>query len=439
MKAKDRTRGIVAVAAACAGIALFGTPTIPADSVRMTQNSMRTVTVTYVLGDENNQEPAIVTVDFETNVTGTAEGPWASIGTRNFRGVAGDVNKVVAPGTNRITWAAYKDWPDRHVTNGNFRARVKAWAKTCPPDYMVIDLSVSGSRSYYLDEDALPLGIEDDYYRKDALVMRKIPAAGVKWRMGSPGTEKGRYASLEGTHYVTLSDDYYMGVFPVTRWQYARIMGTSVASIAADRQCQVMTRLSWNKIRYNNDNTTTGLNGGTWPVDRTVRTDSPIGMLRTKTGIESFDLPTMAQWEFACRAGTSSALYTGHELSVSDPSLSVSDPELDEIAWYCGNTADCPPRVGVKKPNGWGLYDMYGSTYEWCLDWYHTSWQENEDDPVGPDSTTETPLQRYLGSSAYNCQPKYCRSAYRNHIPPSNAYSQYDILGFRVKCLAVAP
>ena len=85
MRTVARTMAAGAVCALMLGGVCRATPTIPADSVTMTQNSTRKVTVTYVLGDAENQEPAVVTVDFETNVTGTVEGPWASIGTRNFR------------------------------------------------------------------------------------------------------------------------------------------------------------------------------------------------------------------------------------------------------------------------------------------------------------------------------------------------------------------
>jgi len=414
------------------------TPVIPADSVSVSQNAGRVVTVTYTLGDENNQESAIVTVDFETNVTGTVEGPWVSIGERNFRNVNGFVNKVVEPGTHTIIWAPRETWPDRVIQGGNFRAKVKAWAKTCPPDYLAIDL-VAPMRYYYTSTNALPFDIGDDICRKDILLMRKIPAAGVEWRMGAPDGEKGkgvnnRYTAMETTHYVTLSSDYYFGVFLITRWQYARIMGDS-AIASLQKPCQAVTGMSYDLVRYAGQ--TTAASGNVWPTDKSVNSGSMLYRLRQMSGIDTFDLPTSAQWEFACRAGTSSALYTGLELASSDPNaLDSEDTNLNDIAWYRFNTGGvCPDRVGTKLPNGWGLYDLYGTVYEWCLDFARTAWSTNELDPEGPVSGT----QRFQVGGVNNDCPARCRSAFRMGRDPSSAYPGAEIFGVRVVCGVAAP
>ncbi len=447
-------RGARLSAALCAGTAIIAamspamlcaTPVIPEESVSISQDASHVVRVGYTLGEGDNEEEAIVTVDFETNVTGTAEGPWASIGSANFRNVGGDVNKVMLPGTRTIVWRPNRDWPDRYITGGNFRARVKAWAKTCPPDYMVCDLAIPGTRHFYADQDALPLGIESDEYRKDLLLMRKAPAANVTWRMGAPsnelGTDFSKYTN-EVTHLVTLSSDYYIGVFPVTRWQYARMTNTSVADL--ENPCHPQTGISYNGIRYNsNSNTAKGKNGGVWPQDTTVTDDSPMKRLRDLTALPTFDLPTSAQWEFACRAGTSSALNSGKNLTTL--STSVEDVNLSEVAWYAFNRPtteeNAQVRVGLKKPNNWGIYDMLGMVHELCLDWYCGF---THDSTIDPEVGVSSGIHRFARGGAINSAPSSCRSAASTSSTAAfETYIRNDvdlkILGFRVKCSAIIP
>ncbi|MBR4653445.1 MAG: formylglycine-generating enzyme family protein [Kiritimatiellae bacterium] len=443
-------RGARLSAALCAGTAIIAamspamlcaTPVIPEESVSISQDASHVVRVGYTLGEGDNEEAAIVTVDFETNVTGTAEGPWASIGSANFRNVGGDVNKVVLPGARTIVWRPNRDWPDRYITGGNFRARVKAWAKTCPPDYMVCDLAIPGARYFYTDADALPGGIESDEYRKDMLLMRKIPAANVTWRMGSPENEKGRDAGYtnEVTHLVTLKSDYYIGVFPVTRWQHSRIYGESVANVV--NPCNPRTGISYNGLRYGaSSQSAHGLNGGVWPLDTTVAVGSTMHKLREITGLPTFDLPTSAQWEFACRAGTSSALNSGKELLATGTG---ADANLMEIAWYAYNSPAVgePLSVGQKKPNNWGLYDMIGLVHELCLDWYCIF---THDSTMDPEVGAADGQVRFARGGARNSAAAACRSAYSTKsTAPSETYvrsgTDLEILGYRVKCSAVIP
>ena len=436
MNSRTAILGIAAVGVSSLALA---TPVIPEDGVTIRQNANHVVTVSYTLGDGQNQEPAIVTVDFETNVTGTAEGPWVSIGERNFRNVDGFVNKVVEPGARTITWRPRRTWPDHVIAGGNFRARVKAWAKSCPPDYMAINLLAPGLVNYYTSTNALPFDLGDDICRTEILLMRKIPAANVEWRMGAPTTENGygvKGGNFEATHYVTLTKDYYMGVFPVTRYQYAVVQGADCSALA--KPCQAHVGISWNGARYGSDNTkTVAGTSETWPVNKAVNQGSFIYNIRQRTGIASFDLPTSAQWEFACRAGTSSALYNGKELASANPKdVNAVDESLADIAWYNGNCHGVlPDHVGLLQPNGWGLYDLYGSVYEWCLDFSRGVWEASEVDPEGPTSGT----QRFQVGGVNNDRPAICRSAFRMGRDPGSSYLQYEIFGFRIQCDAVAP
>ena len=105
-----------------------------------------------------------------------------------------------------------------------------------------------------------------------------------------------------------------------------------------------------------------------------------MGVLRAKAGMV-FDLPTEAQWEYACRAGTTTAVNTGKNLTNGS-----SDPAMDEVATYSHNMGGNYSTVGSYLPNAWGLYDMHGNVAEWCLDWYHhlmnETYMEAETDPV---------------------------------------------------------
>ncbi|MBR5605885.1 MAG: formylglycine-generating enzyme family protein, partial [Verrucomicrobia bacterium] len=196
--------------------------------------------------------------------------------------------------------------------------------------------------------------------------------------MGSPEDEVGRWAD-ETQHQVTLTQGYWMSKYMVTEAQYDAITGG--------------TRVSWGAVsmRWN-----TALNF----CAKLTEQERAAG--RLPEGYE-YTLPTEAQWEYACRAGTTTALNSGKNLS-SD----VSCPEMDEVGWYWGNVP--PDSVGLKKPNAWGLYDMHGYRFEWCLDWYEADYPtEPVIDPTGP-STGKFRVIRG-GSTIYHAGR--CRSAFR--------------------------
>lgn len=161
-----------------------------------------------------------------------------------------------------------------------------------------------------------------------------------------------------------------------------------------------------------------------------------------------FQLPTEAQWEYACRAGTQTALYSGPLEILGD----TNAPALDPIAWYGGNSGhefDHPNpiqllkrvrqydfgsagtrRVKEKAPNPWGLYDMLGNVWEWCSDWNGEYSSKPQTDPVGPESGSP----RVVRGGGWIVNARNVRSAFRNWYDPG---SRFDALGFRC-CLSSA-
>jgi formylglycine-generating enzyme required for sulfatase activity len=134
--------------------------------------------------------------------------------------------------------------------------------------------------------------------------------------------------------------------------------------------------------------------------------------LSAKEG-RSYRLPTEAEWEYACRAGTIVQYYWGAEMN-------------DDSCWYNGNSGEKTSDVGLKKPNGWGLYDMSGNVWEWCSDWYSEQYQaESQTDPLGPLSGE----YRILRGGAWNNNVRRCLSSFRAYCGPMYRYSS---IGFRV-------
>ena len=125
------------VTAILSASALFAEPRVDQSAVTLAQDSQsRLVTVGYEL----TGEPAVITVDFQTNTLANAAGDWVSIGDVNFTNVIGDVNQVVQIGSHSIYWQPDKSWPDQRINDGRIRAVVKAWATNAPPDYCAVCL-----------------------------------------------------------------------------------------------------------------------------------------------------------------------------------------------------------------------------------------------------------------------------------------------------------
>ena len=213
-----------------------------------------------------------------------------------------------------------------------------------------------------------------------------IPAG--EFMMGSPSGEGGRDSDEGPLRRVKLSKGFYMGIYEVTQAQYRAIMGTNPSYFKGD----------------------------TNPVDR-VTWDDATEFCRKVSRNEgkACRLPTEAEWEYACRVGTETRFSFGDNYS-----------SLGDYAWYNGNSSSRTRSVGQKKPNTFGLYDMYGNVWEWCSDWPAGSYANTgSTDPQGSSSGTS----RALRGGGWCGSPDVCRSADRNRVKPGVTY---DYFGFRV-------
>ena len=399
---------IAAVAAVFAASVAMAAPGVSGVTM-MQDNATRLVTINYTLEDE----PAIVTIDICTN--------GVSIGGRNLRYFSGDVNKKLGLGAHSATWQPRKAWPG-HVIDSGVTAVVTAWATNCPPDYMVTSLVAENSTRFYASEESLPYDVTNNLFKTEYLVMRKIPAGGVLWRMGSPNTEVGRPTNgRETPHLVTLLNDFYIGVFPVTQRQYELIHGDRPSNwTSGGDKTRPVERVSWEDLRGS-------MSSYVWPANgHEVDSSTFIGILRRHTGISSFDLPVEAQWEFACRAESAEALYTGQ---------GASDATVEPLAWYSENSAVDGTKkthsVGLKEKNGYGLYDMLGNVWEWCLDAFQTD-ITTCDPNYGVSSTT---VNRVSRGGCYQSGASDVRAARRSSDSGS---TKYNYIGFRIACAAEA-
>ena len=323
----------------------------------------------------------------------------------------------VMAGKHRLVWDAGADAPN--VVSGDVTIDVQALVGTGA--YLVIDLSGGPNAASYPVSylGAEPQGGWTDEYKTDKLVLRMIQPG--TFTMGSPAGEVGR-KSDETQHEVAISRPFYMGVFQVTQKQYQLVMGSYPLSYKGDMR--PVEYVSWNTIRGNSST-------HNWPNVKTVDPSTFIGKLRSKAGLEGIDLPTEAQWEYACRAGTTTALNSGKNLTSTS-----SDANMNEVGCYYynytvskGGYTEGHKNVGSYQPNEWGLYDMHGNVWEWCLDWYGSYATSAVTDPEGPASGS----YRVIRGGGWNYYASYCRSAYRNYYYPSSYYINY---GFRLCCSA---
>jgi formylglycine-generating enzyme required for sulfatase activity len=195
-------------------------------------------------------------------------------------------------------------------------------------------------------------------------------------------------------HQVTISHPFFIGATDVTQAQWTAVMGNNPAHFKGDTRPVEM--VSW-------DDTLAF-------CKKLTEREQAAGRLPAGW---AFNLPTSAQWEYACRAGTTGD-YAG---------------DVEAMAWYDTNSDDTTHPVAQKQPNAWGLYDMHGNVYQWCLDWAGSYTGEPETDPTGP----ATGSNRVMRGGAWDVGAPQCRSAGR---VGDDHRSRFYSLGFRAVLVA---
>lgn len=214
------------------------------------------------------------------------------------------------------------------------------------------------------------------------------------FKMGSPENEAGR-ERYESQHIVSLTQGFYMQTTPVTQTQWKTVMGWNPSSHKGDGDSPV-EQVSWYDVR------------------------DFIKRLNEREGRTIFSLPTEAQWEYACRAGTQTRYYTGD-----------TQADLDWAGWYKGNSNGTTHPVAQKEPNSFGLYDMHGNVFEWVEDHWHDNYQ---DAPLDGSAWIDNPGNSYriIRGGCWVFPARDCRAAYRGGYRPGN---RSGFVGFRVVIL----
>jgi formylglycine-generating enzyme required for sulfatase activity len=204
--------------------------------------------------------------------------------------------------------------------------------------------------------------------------------------MGSPDSDAEASDNEKPAHGVTISQPFYLEKYPVTQAQWEAVMGSNPSHFKGNLN-RPAESVAWDNVQ------------------------AFMQKLNEREGGGDYRLPTEAQWEYACRAGTEIPRY--HQ-------------DIDAIAWYSANSSLQTHPVGQKLPNAWGLYDMLGNVWEWVQDWYAEDYYRHSPtvDPQGPDAGA----YRVVRGGSWGLDARFVRAASRYWFGPGY---RYGLLGFR--------
>ncbi|MBE2293554.1 MAG: formylglycine-generating enzyme family protein [Phycisphaerales bacterium] len=230
--------------------------------------------------------------------------------------------------------------------------------------------------------------------------LRWIPPG--RFWMGSPEEEPGRYDDEGPRHLVTLTDGYWLFDTPCTQALWEAVMGKNPSRFQSPTR--PVEQVSWSDAQN---------------FLKQINKQNP--------GLD-LSLPSEAQWEYACRAGTEMAIYTG-DLDILGEN---NAPALDLIAWYGGNSERETHRVKLKRTNTWGLYDMLGNVWEWTRDHWHNDYQDAPTDGSAWLSNDADAL-RVLRGGSWHGYARFVRAAYRRHGVAADRYNDFGFRCIRVQ------
>lgn len=246
---------------------------------------------------------------------------------------------------------------------------------------------------------------------------RRIPPG--KFYMGSHESDVFIRNNERPQHRVTITKPFFMGVYPVTQDEFNQLMEFNPSISADDPRCPVDNVTWFTAIEYCNKLSEQENLPPYYEINVTKRRSN--GLIDradvTVLGGEGYRLPSEAEWEYCCRAGSITPWYFGDQVL-----------EVMQYAWYFDNSQNESHPVGEKKPNAWGLYDMHGNLLEWCYDWYGEFYYQqciDIEDPIGPDNGSS----HVLRGGAWQFGAEATRSPYRNNNSPESSSS---VVGFRI-------
>jgi formylglycine-generating enzyme required for sulfatase activity len=277
-----------------------------------------------------------------------------------------NAKKIPLALSDAIAKALEMDADDRYVTIGEFRDALR---------------SAEGAPAIVIPQPAASF--------KNSIGMEFVLVSAGKFQMGSPKSEARRYDDERPRHEVTIASPFYLGKYEVTQGEWAAVMGENPSHFKGDDRLPVET-VSWDDCQ------------------------EFIKRLNGRKDGYAYRLPSEAEWEHACRAGTTGE-YAG---------------ELDEMAWYVKNSDSKTHPVGEKNANAWGLHDMHGNVWEWCQDGWHENYNGAPTD--GREWESGSDNRRILRGGSWNLDANNCRSAYRNVGTPDLRNNGYDYVGFRL-------
>ncbi len=253
----------------------------------------------------------------------------------------------------------------------------------------------------------------------NAVGMRFVLVPAGRFLRGAPPDEADRSPDEEPRHEVDISRPFYLGLYQVTQEEYERVVGMNPSHFSPFGTAS-------EKVG--------GLDTSRLPVEQ-VSWEDAVAFCRLLSDLPQerkrnrhYRLPTEAEWEYACRAGTTTAFAFGNTLSSAQANF---DGQFPYGGAPPGPYLERTTAVGSYRPNAWGLYDMHGNVWEWCADWHGL--YPHDGAPLKDPTGSRTGVRRVLRGGSWNYTAKGCRSAVRNGLSPAN---HYKIVGCRVVLVA---